>query len=152
MSDFLAQMTKALGVQGRYITVVRPTADYGVKLVQERLIPNLAAPQPLIGDRHWTFRSSTAYLEVEPGWYAALSFIDASKRWEDHYSPCHCASDGTLLRADEFSDYWETANIWTTLDIPVVEDLHCGDDEEDDEDWDDDDDDYSDEPDDEDPF
>lgn len=152
MSDFLAQMTKTLGVHGRYITVVRPTSDYAVRLVQERLIPNLAAPKPMVGFGDWTFPSSTAYLEIEPEWYAALSFINASQRWEDHYSPCHCASDGTLLRADEFSDYWETASIWTTLDIPVVEDLHCGDDEEDDEDWDDDDDDYSDEPDDEDPF
>ena len=152
MSDFLQQMKSALGVPGRYITVIRPIADYSAELIQERLIPNLGAPKPMLGDGHWKFASSTAYLEIEPGWYAALSFIE--DRWEDHNSPCHCASDGTLLRADEFSSYWQTANIWTTLDIPVVADMQCDEVEEDDEqDWnDDDDDDYSDEPDDEDPF
>lgn len=133
MSAFLAQMTKVLGVQGRYITVTSPKTPYGQSLVKERLINNLADPRPMCFQLAWPMPVSTAYLEIEPGWYVSLSYDEANPGWMDYNTPCHCASDGTVLRADQFSGGWEVRNVWTTLDIPVVEVIDCGDDDYDDE-------------------
>jgi len=150
MSDFLAQMTAALGVPGRWMVLFQPCNESAERMIARRIVPNLASPRPQVTwYGSYTVPSDFAYMEVEPGWFVQLQWVD--ERWHDGQTYCYCTPEGDLQRENDWTSAYRLKVVWSSLDLPVlVQDCYDEDDEDDkDEDHGDE---YNDEPDDEDPF
>jgi len=127
--DFTSQISNALGMPGRWMVVVQPTSAWYRAVTRAQQLTSIAEV-PAVND------SRLRYLEVEPGWYAALRY--QHNRWYDIESYCFGTGTSEVRQRNLVDDvHWQHLRkaIWTRLDIPLLEqeciELEDTDDEED---------------------